>query len=127
MCCVILFITDNSCETWVNPTESNVVCSNCRRGFHLGCVGLKKELPKKGYGWVCGLCTKVKQDDDSCSDLTEFSDLSEEEEEEIMVHRAKPRNKSKWPWRYFGDYSRLEDLLNDPEGRPKAGSRIGRK
>ena len=34
---------------------------------------------------------------------------------------------NKWPWRYFGDYSRLEDLVNDPEGRPKAGSRIGKK
>lgn len=92
----------------------------------MGCVGLKKELPKKGYGWVCGLCTKVKQDD-SCSDLTEFSDLSEEEEEEIIVHHSNFGNQSKWPWRYFGDYSRLEDLFNDPEGRPKAGSRIGRK
>lgn len=28
-----------------------------------------------------------------------------------------------FPFRYFGEYSRFEDLLTDPEGRPKAVSR----
>jgi hypothetical protein len=30
-----------------------------------------------------------------------------------------------YPFRYFGEYSRFEDLLTDPEGRPKAVSRYG--
>jgi hypothetical protein len=121
------------CFMWVNPTESNVVCTNCRRGYHLGCVGLKKELPKKGYGWVCGLCSSNKyrqEDDEECSDLTEFEDLDDEDdvaqkELEQVQKMQKNEEVEIWPWRYFGDYSRLEDLLNDPEGRPKAGSRIG--
>ena len=133
------------CKGWCNPNASIVSCIDCLSIYHLHCARLSRE-PKKGYAWECVDClskhsppptldgsvvenrlSSDENDPSECSLENANYEMDPESFKLIQSHLKKTaRFKLPFPFRYFGEYSKFEDLLTDTEGRPKASSRIGR-
>lgn len=97
-------------QKWSEP-ENAVSCGVCGNSFHLSCVGFEKR-PARGTLFSCT----------DCSASTRVKTL-----EETLEQLTPPANPI-WPFRYFGEYSRVQDLLysTNEQGNPKASSRIGK-
>lgn len=136
------------CLQWCNPNVSTVTCVGCKNLYHLTCAGLDKKL-SKGFAWECFQCLKkdvppaaeASDEDTLCGDPKESKPADADaryslDAEKMLQLQGKQKSakihiletiknlpKPSFPFRYFGEYSRFEDLITDTEGRPKAASR----
>ena len=123
------------CQSWCSPDEEVLICSGCPLVFHLDCMGINK--PSKGYAWYCMQCVRrlegTGDTNEEKIDRNPSIDSVESITDSISTVFTSPAppphiQKPVFPFRYYGEYSTVDDLLDNPDdtGHPKASSRLGR-
>ncbi|WVQ76766.1 hypothetical protein IAR50_006440 [Cryptococcus sp. DSM 104548] len=108
------------CQGWASYQES-VKCDTCKEHYHMKCLQPPLHAkPAKGYSWFrFGL--------QSSSGTSKVKSGKAKHRKAVSEDRPAVTFRG-WQWRYFGVYTRTEDVL-DPEDPifPRAATRVGPK
>ncbi|KZP01489.1 hypothetical protein CALVIDRAFT_532254 [Calocera viscosa TUFC12733] len=134
------------CEKWTPPDDC-VRCDRCGKYFHTGCPDppVENKPNKKGWAWFCGPCSKDHREEveqlgaqnvfraakgKPGKAITKTQKAKQDEKTKAKQQSsfngggaASTKYWKKWPYRYFGNYTTAEDIL-DPDDMIYAIARV---